>query len=150
LNSVERLQILAQVSQRLLDRTLSKLSELSARSVAEQQKLDYLRTVANEYQSRSLVFTQQAFDLGRLQRQQQFAERLKAAIEEQSGRCRQLEQDLLSIQHLALLQRRKIMTVKKLIARQNSLASVLVNRAEQRQSDEFAAGKHSTLESLTL
>ncbi len=150
MNGIERLQILTQVSQRVLDRTLGKLSDLTAKSVAEQQKLDYLRTVANEYQSRSLVFTQQAFDLGRLQRQQQFAERLNAAIEEQSGRCRQLEQDLLSIKQLALLQRRKIMTLKKLIARQTSIASVLANRAEQKLTDELAAGKHSTLESLTL
>jgi flagellar protein FliJ len=150
MTSSRQLQILIQLGQRDLDRSVVKLTELSTKRHAETQKLDYLRNVASEYQRNSLLFSNQTFELAALQRQQQFSQRLDAAIEEQLGRCGQLEQQLLSAQHRALAQRRRIMTLQKLIARQSSLERSLLDRAEQKHSDEFAARTYSPMEGLAL
>lgn len=147
MNSVDKLQIINRVTQRALDQTLSRLAMMASNYLSEQKKLDYLQSVADEYRQNSLIFTREGFELARLQRQQQFTERLKGAIQEQTTRCDQLERDIMNMKNVALAQRRKIKTFDALTARQFNLQAKLMRTIEQKTNDEYASRNQSCLES---
>lgn len=149
MTSIERLRVLGLVTQRALDQTLSRLAGITNNFVAEKKKLDYLRSVANEYRQNSLIFSTQGFDLARLQRQQQFSERLRSAIDEQSLRCDQLERDIVSVKGIALSERRRIKTLEVLSIRQLKKQEAVRRSAEQKLTDEYASRNQPYAEGIS-
>ena len=139
MTSIENLRMLALVTQRALDQTSSRLARVTSSFLAEEKKLDYLRTVAEEYRRNSLIYSRQGFELARLQLQQQFGERLRSAIDEQAVRCGQLERDVASIKSIALSQRRRIKTFNILMIRKIKLQQAVMRSVEQKMTDEYAS-----------
>ena len=148
MTSIEKLRVLGLVTQRALDQTLSRSAGITSKFLAERKKLDYLRSVAEEYRQNSLIFARQGFDLARLQRQQQFSERLSSAIDEQALRCSQLERDIANIKGIALSQRRRIKTLEALKARQVKKQEALMRSAEQKLTDEYASRNQPCAEGI--
>lgn len=132
------LTMLIDMARSARDAAAARHSEVRQALQQARAQADTLRGYAREYERRAQNTLSAGIDLAAQNNQRAFLAKLARAVETQDAEVRRREDQLAAADVELLQARQKLMSLEKLLERQQRLAQRVAARREQKATDEFA------------